>query len=135
VSTAQIGIKEKHQMFTVKICAGRNRVLVTTLTTLGWLVFTLGWMAVAWSRYSFFQNLAGLGISALLFAAIIGVVWVRDLAATILATLGWLSLVLYWIAFVWGRHTLLQNGAVLLFSSLVWLGIVAVFLLAGPASE
>lgn len=126
-------------MFTEKTCAIRSRVLVTTLTTLGWLSLVLCWMAFAWSQYSFLQNLTSLGISTLLFAAIVGVMWVGDLgfapAATILATLGWLSFVLYWIGFAWSPHTLLQNGAVLMVSFLVWQGMVVVFWLAGPSGE
>lgn len=126
-------------MFAGKICATRSRVLATTLTTLGCLILMLGWMAFAWSRYSFLQNLVSLGIFTLLFAAIVGTVWVAEfgvrLVATILATLGWFSFVLYWIGFAWSGRTLLQNGAVLMVSLLVWLGMVVVFLLAGPAGE
>jgi hypothetical protein len=126
-------------MYTSKNFAYNNRVLVSTLATLGWLTWMLGWLAFAWRHYSFLQNLASLGISTLTFAAIAAVIWVGDqglrLVATILATLGWFSFLLYWIAFAWSRHALLQNGAVLTASFLVWLGAVVVFLLAGPAGE
>jgi hypothetical protein len=102
----------------------RNRALATILTTIGWLVLMSCWLAFAWSRYSLFQHLVGLGISTLLFAAIVGAVWVLEQGwiptATILATLGWLSFALYWIGFVWSRHTLLQNGAVLIVSFFVY---------------
>ena len=126
-------------MCTGKISAIGSRVLLTTLTTLGWLSWALCWMAFAWSHYTFFQNLASLGISTLFFAAVVAVMWVRDLgcvpAATILATLGWLSFALYWIGFGWGPHTLLQNGAALMFSFLVWLGMIVVSWLAEPSGE
>jgi hypothetical protein len=126
-------------MYTSKNLAHHNRVLVTALATLGWLTWMLGWLAFAWSHYSFLQNLASLGISTFVFAAIAGLIWVGDqglrLVATILATLGWFSFLLYWIAFAWSRHALLQNGAVLIASFLVWLGTVVVFLLAGPTGE
>jgi len=126
-------------MYTEKMSTINNRVLVSTLATLGWLTWLLGWMALAWHHYSLLQNLASLGISTLLFAAIVGVVWVADLgialASTILATLGGLSFVLYWIGFAWSGHTLLQNGAVLLVSYLVWQGLVGFLWLAGPAGE
>jgi hypothetical protein len=123
-------------MFTRSFCLTRSKVSVTILITLGWLFLMLCWMAFGWGHYSLLQNLASLGISTLLFGAITGVLWVKDLgfvpAATILTTLGWLSLALYWTAFVWSRYTLLQNGAVLVVSCLVWQTAVAVFWLAGP---
>jgi hypothetical protein len=126
-------------MYTGKSSAIGSRVLVTTLTTLGWLSWMLGWMAFAWSHYAFFQNLASLGISTFVFVAIVGVMWVGDLGsvttATILATLGWFSFALYWLGFVWSRYTLLQNGAVLTVSFLVWRAMIAVFWLARPAGE
>jgi len=117
----------------------RSRVLLTVLATLGWLVLMLGWMAYAWSRFSFFQNLVGLGIATLLFAAITGAMWVADqgfrLTATILTTLGGLTFVLYWIGFAWSGHSLLLNGAILVFSFLAWVGAVVVLLLAGPSDQ
>jgi hypothetical protein len=116
-------------MFTETRFTPRNRVLDTIWITLGWLVLALCWTVYAWTRYSFFQNLAGLGIATLLFAAVIGLMWVaeqgRTLALTVLTTLGWLSFALYWIGFAWGRHTLLLNGAVLIGSLLLGLGILA----------
>ena len=126
-------------MYTEKNTTINNRVFVSTLTTLGWLSGMLGWMALAWRHYSWLQNLASLGISTLVFAAIVGVLWVGDqgirLTATIVATLGGMSFVLYWIGFAWSGHTLLQNGAVLLVSYLVWQGLVGWLWLAGPAGE
>jgi hypothetical protein len=126
-------------MYTNKNSTGSNKVLTSTLATLGWLSWMLGWMALAWRHYSFFQNLASLGISTLVFVAIVGVMWVggpdTKPTATILVTLGGLIFVLYWIGFVWSRHTLLQNGAVLLVSYLVWQGLVGFLWLAGPADE
>jgi len=108
----------------------KYRVQTTILATVGWLILGLCWIALAWGRLTFFQGLAGLGISTLLFAAVVGVVWVLDhgliLAATILATLGWLSLMLYWIGFVWSRYGLLQNGVTLIASFLLWMGIMVV---------
>jgi len=122
-------------MFT-KTYAIKDRVLVTTLLTLGWLTWMLCWMAFAWSHYTFLQNLASLGISTLLFAAIAGVLWVGDAcsvpAIVIVATLGWFSFALYWIGFAWGQYRLLQNGAVLMVSFLVWQIVLAVFWLARP---
>jgi hypothetical protein len=116
---------------------GRHRTRVTILLTLGWLISMLCWLALAWRRYSLFQGLAGLGISTLLFAAIVGVLWAagRNLApaATILTTLGWLSFALYWIGFAWRRHTLLANGATLMLTLLTCLGIVTVLWLRRPA--
>jgi hypothetical protein len=107
-----------------------RKVLATILTTLAWLILALCWTVFAWSRYSLFQNLAGLGISTLLFAAIVGVMWVVDQdlrpAVTILATLGWLSFALYWIGFAWSRYGLLQNGAALIASLLACGGIIVV---------
>jgi hypothetical protein len=126
-------------MYTGKISAIRSRVLVTTLVTMGWLSLSLCWMAFTWSQYSLLQNVVSLGISALLFVAVVGVIWVGDVgfapAATNLATMGCLSFALYWIGFAWSRYSLLQNGAALMISFLVWLGLVLVFWLAGPAGE
>ena len=126
-------------MYTGKNSTINNRVFVSTLTTLVWLSGMLGWMALAWRHYSWLQNLASMGISTLVFAAIVGVLWVGDqgirLTATILATLGGMSFVLYWIGFAWSRHTLLQNGAVLLVSYVVWQGLVGWLWLARTAGE
>jgi hypothetical protein len=126
-------------MSTKEVFAIRSRVRLTLLATLGWLVLMLGWMVYAWSRFSFFQNLVGLAIATLLFAAITGAMWVADqgfrLPATILTTLGGLSFVLYWIGFAWSRHSLLLNGAVLVLSLLVWVGAVAALWLAGPTDQ
>ena len=106
----------------------RGRVLVTTLVTMGWLILALGWIVFAWGRYSPFQNLAGVGICALLFVATVGVMWVAEqglaLTVTVATVFGWLSLALYWIAFAWSRHTWLLNGAVLVISLLAGLGLV-----------
>jgi hypothetical protein len=114
-----------------------SRMSLTILATMGWLVWALCWMAFAWSHYSFFQNLVSLGIATLLYAAITGAMWVVDqglmLTATILTTLGGLSFVLYWMGFAWSRHTLLQNGAVLMLSLLVVVGTVVVSCLAEPS--
>ena len=124
-------------MLTQENFAIRNRMLLTVLVTLGWLVLMPGWMIYAWSRYSFFQNLVGLGIATLLFAAITGALWVADqgfrLTATVLTTLGGLSFVLYWLGFAWSRHSLLLNGAILVLSFLAWLVAVVVLLFAAPA--
>ena len=115
-------------MPTKEVLAIRNRVLLTVLATMGWLVLVLCWMAFAWSHYPFIQNLASLGISALLTAAIIGAMWVVDLGfmpvATILTTLGWLSFALWWIGFASSRHTVLENGVVLTLSLLACGGAV-----------
>ena len=105
-------------------------MLLTILATMGWLILVLCWMAFAWSRHPLPQNLASLGIFTLLFAAIVGVMWVVDLgfmpAATIAATLGWLSFALYWMGFAWGRHRLVQNCAILILSLLACGGAVVV---------
>ncbi len=112
-------------------------MFLTILATMGWLVWVLCWMAFAWSQYSFFQNLVSLGIATLLYAAITGAMWVVDQgfmpAATILATLGGLSFVLYWIGFAWSRHTLLQNSAVLMLSLLIVMGTAVGLCLAKPS--
>ena len=108
----------------------KYKVQATILGTVGWSILGLCWMALAWGRLTFFHGLAGLGIATLLFAAVVGVVWVLDhgltLAATILATLAWLSLMLYWIGFVWSRYGLLRNGATLIVLFLLWMGIMVV---------
>jgi hypothetical protein len=126
-------------MTTQELFAIRGRVLLTALVTLGWLVLMLGWMVFAWSRLSFFQNLVGLAIAALLFAAITGAMWVVEQgfrpAATILTTIGGLSFALYWIGFAWSRHTLLQNFAILMLSLLVWVGAVVMLWLVGPSDQ
>ena len=105
-------------MFTEKRFATVHKLNVTILVMLGWLTWMLRWMALAWSGHSFLQNLASLGISTLIFTAITTVVWVGNLNcaphATILVTLGWVSFMLYWIGFVWGRYSLLHNVAVLI---------------------
>jgi hypothetical protein len=49
--------------------------------------------------------------------------------------LGWVSLALYWTAFVGSQYSLLQKGAVLMASCLVWLAAVVVFWLVGPSVE
>ena len=126
-------------MYTETLYAPKNRVLATIRVTIGWLILALCWTIYAWTRYSWFQNLAGLGISTLLFAAGVGVMWVaeqgRTLALTVLTTLGWLSLTFYWIGFAWSQHTFLLNGALLIGSLLLGLGILAVLWLKGPACE
>lgn len=126
-------------MSTKTLCEIRNSVLATTLATMGWLVLVFCWIAFAWGQYSLLQNLTSLAISTLLFAAVIGVMWVGDLGfmpgATILATLGWLSFAVYWIGFAWSRHTLLQNCAALVFSLLACGGIVVVLWLRARADE
>lgn len=124
-------------MSTKELFAIRSRVHLTVLATMGWLVLVLCWMAFAWSQYSFFQNLVSLGIATLLYAAITGAMWVVDqgvgLVATILATLGGLSFLLYWMGFAWSQHTLLQNALVLMLSLIVWVAAVAALWLAGPS--
>jgi len=114
-------------------------VLDTIWVTLGWLTLALCWVVYAWTRYSAFQNLVGLGISTLLFAAVVGVMWVaeqgRTLTLTVLTTLGWLSLALYWIGFAWSQHTLLLNGAVLIGSLLLGLGLLAALWLREATRE
>jgi hypothetical protein len=126
-------------MFTGTPLTIRNRTRTTILTTIGWLISTLCWLAFAWGRYSAFQTLIGLGISTLLFTTIVGVMWVaeqgRTLALTILTTLGWLSLALCWIGFAWSQHTLLLNGAVLILSLLLGLSILALLWLKGSPRE
>jgi threonine/homoserine/homoserine lactone efflux protein len=57
------------------------------------------------------------------------------LAATVLTTFGCLSFVLYWIAFAWSGHTLLQDSAILLLTVLVWLGAVVALWLAGGMND
>jgi hypothetical protein len=130
---------EECQMSTKEVFAIRSKVLPTVLVTMGWLVLVLCWMAFAWSQYSFFQNLVCLGIATLLYAATTGAMWVMDqgimLVATILTTLGWLSFALYWIGFAWSRHTLLQNGAILMLSLLVCGGAVVVLRLAELSNQ
>jgi len=117
----------------------RSRMFLTILATMGWLVCMLCWMAFAWSQYTFFQNLVSLAIATLLYAAITGTMWVVDQgfipAATILTTLGGLSFVLYWIGFAWSRHTLLQNGAVLILPLLIAGGTVVGLCLAEPSDR
>ena len=126
-------------MSTQEILAIRGRVLLTFLATLGWLVLMPGWMVYAWSRFSFFQNLVGLGIATLLFAAITGAMWVADqgfrLTATVLTTLGGLGFVLYWVGFAWSGHSVLQKFAILVLSFLIWLVAIVVLLLAGPSDQ
>jgi len=130
---------EVYEMSTKESFAVENRVLLTILITMGWLILMLCWIVFAWGQYSFFQILTSLGVATMLFAAITAVLWVADqgfrLAAMILTTLGWLSFVLYWIGFVWSRHTLLQNGAVLLLSFLVCGGADTVLCLMAPRFE
>ena len=122
-----------------EIRAARSRVHLTVMVTIGWLVLMLCWVTLAWSHYSFFQNLICLGIATLLYAAITAVLWVVDqgfvLSATILATLGWLSFALYWIGFGWSGHTFLQNSALLMISFGAWLGVVAALWLGQPSNQ
>lgn len=117
----------------------KSRVSLTIVVTMAWLVLGLGWMVFAWSQYSFFQILIGLGIATLLYAAITGILWVVELgfnpAATILITLGWLSFVLYWIGFIWSRYTFLQNGAVIMLALLAFVGAVTAMWLAQPSDQ
>jgi hypothetical protein len=126
-------------MYTKTRSVAGNQVLVTIWLTLGWLILALCWTVFSWTRYSFVQTLAGLGISALLFVATVAVTWVteqgRTLALTVLTTLGWPILALYWIGFEWRRHTLLLNGAVLIGSLLLGLGILVWLWLRTPARE
>jgi hypothetical protein len=121
------------------ILAMRNRVRLTALVTIGWLILMICWIAFAWNQLSFFQNLVGLGIAILIYAAITGALWVVDqggvLVATILTTFGWLSFTLYWIGFGWSGHTFLLNSAILMLSLLVWLGVVTVLWLGQPSSQ
>jgi hypothetical protein len=126
-------------MYTETLFVPRNRVLATIRITLGWLILALCWTIYAWTRYSAFQNLAGLGISTLFFAAVVGVMWVaehgRRLVLTVLTTLGWLSLALYWMGFAWSQHTLLLNGALLIGSLLLGMGVLAALWLREPARD
>ncbi|MFC2046532.1 hypothetical protein ACFLTC_03310 [Chloroflexota bacterium] len=125
-------------MSTKEFFAIRSRVRRTILVTMGWLVWVLLWMALAWSQYSC-QNLVSLGIAMLLYATIARAMWVVDQgsmpAATILVTLGWLSFALYWMGFAWSGHTLLQNGAILMLSLLACKAIVAVLFSGGGSDE
>ena len=86
-------------MFTEKTSATGSRLIVTTLATLGWMAWLLGWLAFAWSGHSFPQNLASVGTFTLLFTAVVAVLWVGNLRctplATTLVTLGWISFMLY----------------------------------------
>jgi hypothetical protein len=126
-------------MFAVQRFTIRGKALATILAMIGWLSLALCWTVLAWSRYSFFQNLVGLGISTLLFVAVVGVMWVaeqgRTLVLTVLTTLGWLSLALYWIGFAWSRHTLLLNGAILIGSLLAWMTFVVLLWVAQPVRK
>ena len=127
---------EGYEMSTKVHYTIRGRVLLTLLATAGWPVLALCWVVYAWGQYSFFQHLVGLAIITLLYVAVTGVLWVADggftLVATMLATLGGVSFVLYWIGFAWTQHTLLLNGAVLLLALFAWVSAVVVLLLAGP---
>jgi len=126
-------------MFTTRSCAAKSEVLVTTLATLGWLSLMLCWMVLAWGRYNLFQGLAGLSIVTLLFSGVVGVMWARDLgfapAATIMATLAWLSFALYWVGFAWSRYSLLQNGLVLMSSCLAFGAAIVMLWLAHPSHQ
>jgi hypothetical protein len=130
---------EKVEMSIKGVLSMRTRVTVTLLLTVGWLAAALGWIVSAWEQYGFFQYLTGLGIAALLWAASMGVLWVVEkgfvLVATVLTTFGSLSFLLYWVAFAWTEHSLLQNGAVLLLTPFAWLVATAVLWLAGPLEE
>jgi hypothetical protein len=121
------------------VFAMRNRVQLTALVTIGWLILMICWIALAWSQVSFFQNLIVLGITTLLYVAITGALWVVDqgfvLVATILTTLGWLSFALYWIGFGWSGHSFLLNSAILMLSLLVWVGVVTLLWLGQPSSQ
>lgn len=126
-------------MFAGMRFTARHKVQATILITIGWSILGLCWTILAWGRFSFFQGVVGLGISTLLFAAVVGAMWVVDRgltpAATIFATLGWLSLTLYWIGFMWTRYGLLQNGAVLIALFFVWLGVTVWLWLRVRAGE
>jgi hypothetical protein len=126
-------------MFTEKSLEAGRTLNVTILATMGWIVWMLGWLAFAWSGHSFLQNLASLGISTLLFSAIVAVLWLGNPRwaplATILMTLGWFGFMLYWMAFVWGRCTLLLNIAALIASFLGYVGLVVIAWLLAPSTE
>jgi len=126
-------------MSSKQVRAMRGRVLLTLLATIGWWVLMFCWITLAWSHYSFFQNLISLGIATLLYAALTAVLWVVDrglvLGLTIVATLGWLSFALYWIGFGWSGHTFLQNSAVVILSFIAWLGVVAALWLGQPSNQ
>ena len=115
-------------MFARENSSLRVKMLGTTVATLIWIAFLLGWVAFAWRDYSLLQNLASLGISTLALAAITGVAWVGDmgdrLVITILTSLGWLSFGIYWMSFVWSRYGLLSNLAAMAMSALLALGIL-----------
>ena len=122
-----------------RVLSMRNRVAVTILLTAVWLVAALGWLLFTWNQYTFFQHIAGLGIAILFWAASMGILWVADmgfnLAATVLTTFGGLSFLLYWLAFAWRQHNLLQNGAVLLLTPLAWVCVTALLWLAKPSEQ
>jgi hypothetical protein len=54
---------------------------------------------------------------------------------TILATMGWLVWILYWVALVWSRRTLLQSGAILMLSLLAYSAGVVVLFPVGRSDE
>lgn len=126
-------------MSSIEIRVMRGRVLLTSLITIGWWILMLCWIALAWSHYTFFQHLIALGIMSLLYAAIVGALWVVEqgfvLTATVFTTMGWLSFSLYWIGFGWSGHTFLQNSAILMLSLVAWLGVVAALWLAPPSNQ
>ena len=119
-------------MYFKQSCNENNKVVISMVAFLGWLALMLGWMFSAWVHHSFFQNLAFLGIATLLFAGAVAIIWVGDagiaLIGTILTTLSWLSLTLYWLAFSWSQHHWLLNLTILGIFFMVCTSINLVFL-------
>lgn len=95
-------------------------MIMSVLLTAGWLATMVLWIAFAWGHYSGFQILAGLAIATLVFAGMTGYVWLvgmgRAVLAGMISALGWLSFVVYWIAFAWRRYTVVQSFALLALS-------------------
>ena len=74
-------------MSTGRFCVIGNRVLITALVALGWLIAVFCWLALSWSQYSLFQNLVSMSISTLIFSAVIGVMWTVELGFSTAATI------------------------------------------------
>ncbi|UCC77613.1 MAG: hypothetical protein JSW37_04420 [Anaerolineales bacterium] len=114
--------------------SSRRNMIMTVLLTAGWLAAMVGWIAFAWGYYSGFQILAGLAIATLVFAGMAGYVWLagvgRAVVTGMISTLGWLSFVVYWIAFAWRRYTLVQSFALLSVSFIVLAALNAVIWLS-----
>jgi hypothetical protein len=115
--------KEKNPMSNRESLAGRRNIMMSVVLTAGWLAAMVFWVAFAWGHYSGFQILAGLAIATLVFAGMAGYVWLAGMGRAVLtgmiSALGWLSFVVYWIAFAWRRYTLTQSFALLALSFIV----------------